>query len=92
VQRGTTFWLPTVAGSVRERNVRAQPWLSLVVTEGDRGRHIAVLVEGPAEVVEPAAAPADVRAAAGGDWVGCWLRLRAERVLSYGSAGALDES
>jgi hypothetical protein len=92
VQRGTTFWLPTVAGSVRERNVRAQPWLSLVVTEGDRGRHIAVLIEGPADVVTPADAPSDVRAAAGADWASCWLRLRAERVLSYGSAGALDSS
>jgi hypothetical protein len=90
--RGTTFWLPTVAGSVRERNVRAEPWLSLVVTEGDRGRHVAVLIEGPAEVIAPADTPSDVRAEAGGDWVGCWLRLRAERVLSYGSAGAFDSS
>jgi Pyridoxamine 5'-phosphate oxidase len=92
VRRGRMFWLPTVDGSVRERNVRAQPWLSLVVTEGDRGRHVAVLIEGPADVVAPADTPADVREAAGGEWAGCWLRLRAERVLSYGSAGALDAS
>jgi Pyridoxamine 5'-phosphate oxidase len=92
VRRGSTFWLPTVTGSVRERNVRVQPWLSLVITEGDRGRHVAVLIEGPADVVAPADTPADVRAAAGGDWAACWLRLRAERVLSYGSAGALDSS
>jgi Pyridoxamine 5'-phosphate oxidase len=87
VRRGTTFWLPTVAGSVRERNVRAGPWLSVVVTEGDRGQHVAVLIEGPADVVAPADTPADIRAAAGGDWVGCWLRLRADRVMSYASAG-----
>jgi len=92
VRRGSTFWLPTVAGSVRERNVRTGPWLSLVVTEGDRGRHVVVLIEGPVAVVAPADTPADIRAAAGGDWVGCWLRLHAERVLSYGSASALDES
>jgi general stress protein 26 len=58
---GADFWLPTVAGSVRERNVRAHPWLSLVVTEGDRGEHVVVIVEGPAEVVTPAAVPAPVR-------------------------------
>ena len=26
VRRGTAFWLPTVAGTVCERNVRREPW------------------------------------------------------------------
>ena len=30
------MWLPTVAGSVRERSVHRQPWLTMTVTEGDR--------------------------------------------------------
>jgi Pyridoxamine 5'-phosphate oxidase len=83
VRRGATFWLPTVAGSIRERNVRRQPWLTLVVTEGDRGEHIVVIIEGPAASVQPGDVPADVRAAVTGDWVGSWLRLDAASVLSY---------
>lgn len=87
IRRGITFWLPTVAGSVRERNLRAVPWLTLVIAEGDRGEHIAVLIEGPAEAVEPSRVPADVRAQAAGDWIGAWIRLTAERLLSYAAEG-----
>lgn len=89
VRRGAEFWLPTVAGSVRERNLRGTPWLTLVVAEGDRGAHIAVLIEGPAEMVAPDKVPEDVRAAATGDWISAWIRLTAERLLSYAAAGAL---
>jgi hypothetical protein len=89
VRRDTTFWLPAVAGSVRERNIRAQPWTTLVVTEGDHHRHIAVIIEGPAEVIAQALAPPDVRAAVSGDWISSWIVLRAERLLSYAAEGAL---
>ena len=85
-RHGTEFWLPTVAGSVRERNVRAHPWLALTVTEGDHGEHVAVLIEGPAEVLPPEQAPADFRAEPG-DWARVWLRLRAEKILSYAAPG-----
>jgi predicted pyridoxine 5'-phosphate oxidase superfamily flavin-nucleotide-binding protein len=81
-RRGTEFWLPTVAGSVRERNVRAHPWLALTVTEGDDDKHVAVLIEGPAELVAPEAAPGEFRARPG-DWARVWLLLRAEKILSY---------
>jgi hypothetical protein len=87
IRRGADFWLPTVAGSVRERNLRARPWLTLVIAEGDHGDHIAVMVEGPAEVVEPSRVPADVRAAVGADWVSAWICLTAERLLSYAAEG-----
>jgi predicted pyridoxine 5'-phosphate oxidase superfamily flavin-nucleotide-binding protein len=89
VRRGTTFWLPAVTGSVRGRNVRHQPWATLVITEGDRGAHIVVQVEGTVAVVVPGDVPADVRAEVTGDWVSEWLRLEAERVLSYAAEGAL---
>jgi hypothetical protein len=85
VRRAATFWLPTVAGSVRERNVRRRPWLTLVVTEGDRAGHVVVIIEGPAAAVQPGDVPGDVRAAVTGDWVGTWLRLEAASVLSYAS-------
>jgi Pyridoxamine 5'-phosphate oxidase len=89
VRRGATFWLPTVAGSVRERNLRAQPRLTMTVTEGDRGEHVVVLMEGPADLVAPAEVPAEVRAAVTGDWVTKWIRLRAERLLSYTADSSL---
>ena len=85
-RRGTEFWLPTVTGSVRERNVRAHPWLALTVTEGDDDEHVAVLIEGPAEAVPPEAAPADFLSRPG-DWARVWLVLRTERILSYAEPG-----
>src|SRR6202161_1431704 len=44
IRRDATFWLPTVAGSVRERNLRATPWLTMVIAGGGRDEHIAVLI------------------------------------------------
>jgi Pyridoxamine 5'-phosphate oxidase len=83
VRRGVTFWLPAMAGSVRERNLRGTPWLTMVIAEGDHPEHIAVIIEGPAEIVAPPQVPADVQAAATGDWVSTWIRLTAERLMSY---------
>jgi hypothetical protein len=68
---------------VRERNLRSQPWLVLVVAQGDGGDHIAVIVEGTAEVTAPAAVPDDVTAAFPRPWIAAWIRLEASRVLSY---------
>ena len=89
VRRGVTFWLPTMAGSVRERNLRGTPWLTMVIAEGDHPVHIAVLIEGPAEVAAPPEVPADVRAAVTADWVSAWIRLTAERLLSYADEKAV---
>jgi general stress protein 26 len=88
IRRGVTFWLPTMAGSVRERNLRGMPWLTMVVAENDHPEHIAVIIEGPAEVVAPSQVPADVREAATADWVSTWIRLTAERLLSYADENA----
>jgi hypothetical protein len=93
VRRDATFWLPTVAGAVRERNVRHQSWVSLVVSQGDHGdqsKHVLVIIEGTGTVVPPAEVPPDVRARADGNWVGSWIRVRAERLLSYSAEGALS--
>jgi hypothetical protein len=88
IRRGITFWLPTMAGSVRERNLRGTPWMTMVIAEGDHPVHIAVIAEGPAEVVALSQVPADVRAAVTGDWVSGWIRLAAERLLSYADENA----
>jgi hypothetical protein len=89
IRRGARFWLPTMAGSVRERNLRGTPWLTMVIAEGDHPEHIAVLIEGPAEVVAPPQVPADVRAAAASDGVSTWICLTAERLLSYADENAV---
>lgn len=88
IRRGTTFWLPTMAGSVRERNLRRMPWITMVVAERDHPEHIAVIAEGPAQIMEPPDVPADVRAAMTGDWVSAWIRVTAERLLSYADEAA----
>ncbi|WP_433021174.1 pyridoxamine 5'-phosphate oxidase family protein [Kribbella sp. CA-294648] len=82
------FWLPTVGGAVRLRNVEANPWLALSVLEGEHDTHAAVLTEGPAEVLTTV--PADVvqateRRNTGGtlDWATAWLRMTPQRLFSF---------
>ena len=87
-RRGATFWLPTVSATVRARNLRERPWLTLVVPEAEDEEHITVIAEGPAETLELDETPGDVRAGFDRDWVGAWIRLRAERLLSYAAEGA----
>jgi hypothetical protein len=89
LRSGTVFWLPTMANTVRGRNVAAQPWLSLVVAEGEGDEHVAVTAEGPAEVVALDAAPAGlIDRMTDPSWVTCWLRLTPERLFSYAAPGA----
>ena len=60
----------------------------MVIADGDHPVHIAVIAEGPAEVVELSQVPADVRAAVTADWVSEWICLAAERLLSYADESA----
>jgi hypothetical protein len=46
------------------------------------------LSEGTAGLLAPAEVPGDVRSAAQGDWVNDWIRLEAERLLSYSAGSA----
>lgn len=64
--------------------MRGQPWLTVIVTEGDRDAHIVVLIEGPARLISVAEVPADVRTAVTGDWITSWIQIVAERLLSEG--------
>ena len=82
------FWLPTLGGAARLRNVRAHPWLALSIVEGEHDTHAAVLTEGPAEVL--ATVPRDVRSATelrnhgdGLDWATAWLRMTPQRLFSF---------
>lgn len=91
------FWIATVAG-LRLRNLRAVPWASLVVMEGDRDDgtpHIAVTAEGPVvlyegdhfeEALQPLREEWIARHARPPDWAVALAELTPERLFSY-SAG-----
>ncbi|WP_432875535.1 pyridoxamine 5'-phosphate oxidase family protein [Kribbella sp. CA-245084] len=94
VRSGTDFWLPAVAGSIRARNLTKNPWLTMVIAENDDETHVAVIAEGPADVVPLDDVSGDVRAAVDQNWPGVWkwvnvwIVLRTERLLSYAAEDA----
>ncbi|HLW47723.1 MAG TPA: pyridoxamine 5'-phosphate oxidase family protein [bacterium] len=93
------FWIATVDG-VRLRSLRARPYASIVVMEGDeRRRHRAVIAEGPVlihdgeDVIDSDPAFRERwRALHGGPpaWAAAVLELRPARVLSFD--GALESA
>ena len=92
-----SVWVATVAG-VRLRNLRAKPWASLVVFEGQRGAsHQALTIEGPVRLHEGAdfaAARARLdeswaaRHERAPDWAVAFIELEPERVFSHRSGRA----
>jgi hypothetical protein len=88
------FWIATVEG-LRLRNLRAVPWASLVLSEGQRdGSHRALTVEGSVRLHEgPAFAAArglldESWAGRHGrppEWAAAFVELRPERVFSHRS-------
>ena len=87
---GASFWFATVAGD-RLRNLERTPWASVVVSEGERGVHRAVVADGPVTVAEP---PEELLAAwesrhgSRAAWASAWFELNPTRLFSYGAAGA----
>jgi Pyridoxamine 5'-phosphate oxidase len=86
------FWLPTLSGATRLGNVRAHPWLSLSIMEGEHDTHAAVLTEGPAEVADTV--PEDVLSitelrnrGASLAWATAWLRVTPQRLFSFAELG-----
>jgi nitroimidazol reductase NimA-like FMN-containing flavoprotein (pyridoxamine 5'-phosphate oxidase superfamily) len=88
------FWIATVEG-LRLRTLRARPWASLVVMEGDADEgeagepHRAVTAEGPVELHEVGAVwprlEAEWLARHGHppDWAEAFVELRPARVFSH---------
>jgi PPOX class probable F420-dependent enzyme len=83
---GDVFWFATGAGG-RLRNVERTPWISFVIADGDRGSHRAVVVDGPARIVEE---PPDELVAAWEErhgsragWAAAWLEVRPRRLFSF---------
>jgi len=85
-----SIWLPLVPRAARAKHVARQPWISMVISEGQLDTHGVVIVEGPASL---AAQPGEgvLEAAksklSGTAWIGQWIELRPERILSYASPG-----
>jgi hypothetical protein len=85
------FWVATVEG-LRLRNLRARPWASLVVMEGEGDHHRALTAEGPVRLHEGADLEAIHARLAGlwakrhgsaPSWAVAFVELHPERVFSY---------
>jgi hypothetical protein len=94
---GGAFWVGSVEG-LRLRNLRATPWASLVLFDGQRGeRHRALTAEGPVRLHEGANLRAVrhrldtawvARHGSAPVWAAAFLELRPERVFSHRSQDA----
>lgn len=92
--RSGAFWIATVRG-LRLRNLRAVPWASLVVSDGQReGAHRALTAEGPVRLHESVAFAAArgrldeawiERHEHAPTWAAAFIELRPERVFSHRS-------
>ena len=83
--RAGSFWFAAGAGA-RLRNLRAQPYASLVVSDGEDGAHRVVMAEGGVRLHEPTAALASEWALRHGSdpaWAAAYVELVPERVFSY---------
>jgi S-adenosylmethionine-dependent methyltransferase len=89
--RDGRIWLPTVSGAQRLRNVAAEPSASMLVTEGERDEHVAVLIEGHTTVHDD---PGSLLGAWLGrewrtrhgtelDWAGAVIELIPNKILSF---------
>jgi len=84
-----SIWLPVVAGAARAKHVVKQPWMTMVISEGQLETHGVVIIEGPAmlitdpphEVVQAA-----TRKLGSVAWIQRWIELMPARILSYASA------
>jgi general stress protein 26 len=87
---GSSFWFATVAGA-RLRNLERMPWVSLVVTEGDRGGHQAVAVDGPVTIhdsrEEQLLAAWEERHGSRAEWAAAWFEVQPARLFSYSAEG-----
>ena len=88
-----TLWCPTMTGTMRAKNLGAQPAVSGVIGEGEGDAHAVVIVEGEAELVPEPDLPPDIAEAWlakfgwTADWATEWIAFRPTRVLSYAAEG-----
>jgi len=84
-----TLWFASGA-SGRLDNLERTPWVSVVVSEGERDNHRAVVADGPVTISSsPPAGLLDAWEARFGsraEWAVAWFELRPSRLYSYTSA------
>jgi general stress protein 26 len=82
-------WLPTEARTARIHNLQANPYVSLVLTEGEDETHAVVLIDGPVTLVPDSTAPESARAAWQAKfshepgWAQLWICVEPRRLFSY---------
>lgn len=83
---GASFWFATVEGP-RLRNLERQPWVSVVIEDGERGHHRAMVVDGRVMVRRQPPAPVldlwRTRHGSPAAWAAAWAELVPERIFSY---------
>jgi nitroimidazol reductase NimA-like FMN-containing flavoprotein (pyridoxamine 5'-phosphate oxidase superfamily) len=90
---GDRFWCPTMAGTVRTRNLAAQPRVSIVVTEGEGDEHAVVLCEGEARTPARGEEPEGLedrwldKFGWGPDWAESWIAITPTRILTFAAPG-----
>jgi len=86
-----SFWIASLPG-VRLRNLRLQPYASLVITRGSRARHQALMVEGTVRLHPPQDMPLHVgarwvnRYGAQPAWAAALIELRPGRLFSHAAS------
>lgn len=89
---GHRLVIASLEDAARIRNLRSQPYASLVVSD-DTDAHGVVMLEGTTRLLTPNAAPIDIRTpfrdedGALPSWIGLFIVLSPERILSYASDG-----
>lgn len=85
-------WLPTEAGTARIRNLQHNPYVSLVLTEGEDETHAVVLIDGPVSLVPDGDAPGAALAAWKDKfshepaWADHWICVEPRRLFSYAAS------
>ena len=89
IPHGDALWFAT-GPSGRLDNLQRTPWVSVVISDGERDRHRAVVADGPVTI---SVAPPDVlleawegRFGSRAEWAVAWFELRPQRLYSYTSA------
>ncbi|MGI8571249.1 MAG: hypothetical protein ACR2L9_01225 [Solirubrobacteraceae bacterium] len=71
----------------RLRNLQRTPWVSVVISEGDRDAHRAVIIDGPVTVSVEASEELrrawNIRHGNEAEWAAAWFELVPARLLSY---------
>jgi pyridoxamine 5'-phosphate oxidase-like protein len=90
---GTKFVMGSLPDAQRVRNLRHEPHASLVISEDEGDRHGVVIVDGTTRLLQPLEASLEMRApfrepsGEVKDWIGVFIVLTPERILSYAAEG-----